>query len=444
MYLCTERRILGHADIDMSLLLPRNDWESQTISDFGRTAMEGDFKIHPPGELPTQHGDGDCSIEYEGKCPVVTVCARLSIAEATCGESSSEWSDVADTSGMTTQSADEYARGIEGRTRKAGTRVRTWTRAPTTVSAGDQRAIIATLPRLDVRTSSIATGVLRDERNTDNHGGNVVLVAIQRGDDDTADCMSSPGSFGMVPLDKRGDIATGDPSTLSTIRWIWGGHLPRDPREHELEREARSWAYTREDDALARVKLFHPGSKEEVASGDIPWPSSLRSGSRQLVNVQLATTEGSQIGSCCVCLEVTSAKTVRHIAEDNVSRTPVPGSSSSFSRKKEQIKREKKEEESRDVFPIESPNISPIETPPERRDVTENKSMQVEESRLERMRDAANGRIPRCYRLSVNLASVKDLENAAHVVSQIHPYSFSYSVDTLFTHHLALGQMPWD
>ncbi|CAN0502292.1 unnamed protein product [Ectocarpus sp. 12 AP-2014] len=49
VYLCTEGRILAHADVDMSPLLPREQWQGRSTCEFGSTGMEGDFQLHLPG-----------------------------------------------------------------------------------------------------------------------------------------------------------------------------------------------------------------------------------------------------------------------------------------------------------------------------------------------------------------------------------------------------------
>lgn len=99
VYLCTENRIIAHADVDMSLLLPVNRWEGRNAIEFGRTGMQGDFQLRRPGESLSQEDLLDIDATSGGKRPrasdeaVVTICAQLTRADLSRGDNSSIWSD---------------------------------------------------------------------------------------------------------------------------------------------------------------------------------------------------------------------------------------------------------------------------------------------------------------------------------------------------------------
>lgn len=78
-------------------------------------------------------------------------------------------------------------------------------------------------------------------------------------------------------------------------------------------------------------------------------------------------------------------------------------------------------------------------------------ALEVPEPPLDGDLDPATRRLPHRYRLSINLASIKDLENAAFVVSPCHVFSCALSpfrrgfefLCTLMAYHPAVHDRCW-
>lgn len=145
IYLCTERRIIAHADVDMSLLLPADQWKDRNASEFGRTGMQGDFELRRPGEPSVQHNVSGADATSAARA-VVTICAQLTRADLTGGDNSSIWSEGAsDASGSAAvvvgiTAANGWNGPVTERGGEGTVGVRTWTRpAPNVTGTGTKR-----------------------------------------------------------------------------------------------------------------------------------------------------------------------------------------------------------------------------------------------------------------------------------------------------------------
>ncbi|CBJ32316.1 centrosomal protein 120 [Ectocarpus siliculosus] len=359
VYLCTEGRILAHADVDMSLLLPTEEWQGRSTCEFGSTGMEGDFQLHLPGEplaAPQQRDEYDGGGEEESRDPpVVSICAELTKADSEPGPGD-ELVGSPDAGGLWPATATAAAAAMgrtEGSAGASG--VKTWSRlAVVGKRVGRAVAITAALQRLELRpVDDPGSGDGSALSNRVNGGGGVLvgitdatrelLLSAKTGGAATATdaiagvANANPSasfreSFRVVGCGERGEVDTEDSDFLETITWEWEGEPPNPGREGGV------------GGVLAAVQVLGGSGARHgdvtIATGVVPWPSSA-CGGRQHVNVKLMSPEGNE-------------------AEE----PPVVGSGA-----------------------------------------------------------VAGGAVPRRYRMSINLASVKDLENAAYVVACYHyPY----------------------
>lgn len=223
--------------------------------------------------------------------------------------------------------------------------------------------------------------------------------------------MASPTEgFQWVGCGKRGEVDTEDSALLETIRWEWEGFLPADGDGSE---GSRSEGHGR--GALASVRVLRSGAGlDEIGTGVVPWPSTARDG-EQHVDVTLVSAEGSEVGTCRVCLRLSSRDGNGDGDGDGVFSGQGQESEVRAFSEDEGDQAEVEEAEQDRVIVAEEERVG-VEGG-RVRGAVHTQGVQAEERPLEGDRDEAAGRVPRSYRLSVNLASVKDLESAAYVVS---------------------------
>lgn len=380
----------------MSLLLPQEDWQHCSASDFGRTGLEGDFELRRPGDTLTQRDDdggddgdnNDDARDSSRRGPVVTICAEL-----TRENSSQNDGAQSDAGGKETEIVN----------RRVDRGVRTWAYN----SRARQRRVVitASLRRLRLEPALGGRGALED-------GPDDVLVGIRTARDlsPTSAKVTSTEGFRVVACGSRGEVDIEDSALLETINWDWEGSLPADSGGHW---DGRSGSEGHSRGALAAVRVLGSGAgRGEVGTGVVPWPSTSLSG-QQHVDVKLVSPEGLEVGSCRVCLRLASQGGDGDgdgVPDEQGPETDV----SAFS------------EGEGDQPTVEGAGQTRVATEEEGvgigggvRGAVQTQGVQVEEWPLEGERDEAAGRVPRSYRLSVNLASVKDLESAAYVVSRL-------------------------
>ncbi|CAM9957971.1 unnamed protein product [Scytosiphon promiscuus] len=369
VYLCTEGRILANADVDMSLLLPRGEWESRHTREFGRTGMEGDFHLHLPGQTSpvspgqTSHGGQDDS---RPGAAVVTVGAELTRSNS---------------------NADDLVRSGDGDAGKFSASTAAACRTWSYFARRRRRGVItAALQRLELKPAS-PDGGDNSESVSDNN-------------------------FRVVGCGKRGEVFTEDSRFLETIMW----------------RETRGDDGGRAKGALAEVRVLAPSGADDgnagvaIAKGVVPWPSSLAGSGRQHVSVKLVSPGGTEVGSCRVCLALTL--TALADADDESGRVTVEGAAHVA------VAGAARMEEGSDseLFAQEIGGVgveAGVGTPEM---AVKTSGVHAEERDPKGTRRAAAGAAPRSYRMSINLASVKGLENAAYVVACYHyPYFGTYA-----------------
>lgn len=329
VYLCTEGRILAHADVDMSLLLPRQEWEGRNTREFGLTGMEGDFQLRLPGDpspvSTSRQGQGD----NRSGAAAVTIGAELTRADSDPDDL------VRSGSGRPVDYPGAVAagRGRPGkelrvapnpRTASAGARgVRTWSH----FAPSRRRVVItAALQRLELEPASPSGGGSGNEALSSRRAG--VLVGITNAPGDPPPSRSvrevggvgsstSPDSFRVVDCGERGEVFTEDSHLLESITWTYKGDLPDsgvisvdadgvpgDQREFEalgkIGKATGTGGGAR--GALAEVRVLAASGAGGVvgdvtiAKGLVPWPSSLAGSGRQHVNVKLVSPAGAEVG----------------------------------------------------------------------------------------------------------------------------------------------------
>ncbi|CAM9584163.1 unnamed protein product, partial [Ectocarpus sp. 13 AM-2016] len=358
VYLCTEGCILAHADVDMSLLLPREQWQGRSTCEFGSTRMEGDFQLHLPGEplaAPQQRDKegGEGGKEESQSPPVVSICAELTRADSEPGPGD-EPVGSPDADGLWAATAAAVATGrTDGSASASG--VRTWSRlAVAGRRVGRAVAITAALQRLELRpVDDPGSGDGSALSNRVNGGGGVLvgitdatgelLLSGKAGGAATAtdafvgvaDAHPSASfreGFRVVGCGERGEVDTEDSDFLETITWEWEGEPTNPGREGGV------------GGVLAVVRVLGGSGARygdvTIATGVVPWPSSA-CGGRQHVNVKLVSPEGNEVGSCHVCLSLTET--------DDVSGNDGPAGEGAqggavFEQESEQLEDEEEEE----------------------------------------------------------------------------------------------------
>ncbi|CAN0310708.1 unnamed protein product, partial [Ectocarpus sp. 12 AP-2014] len=434
VYLCTEGRILAHADVDMSPLLPREQWQGRSTCEFGSTGMEGDFQLHLPGKplaAPQRRDkeDGEGGEEESRSAPVVSICAELTRADPEPGPGD-EPVGSPDADGRWAATATAVATGrTEGSASASG--VRTWSRLEVAGRrVGRAVAITAALQRLELRPVDDAGSGDSSALSNRVNGGGGVLVGITEatgelllpgkaggattvtnaivGVANAHPSASFREGFRVVGCGERGEVDTEDSDFLETITWEWEGEPPNPGREGGV------------GGVLAAVQVLGGSGARygdvTIATGVVPWPSSA-CGGRQHVNVKLVSPEGREVGSCRVCLSLTGT--------DDGSGSDGPAGEGAeggavFEQESEQLEDEEEEErESRFGRERARGNRSGVGGGAAVRTT----GVQAEEPPVVGSGVVAGGTVPRSYRMSINLASVKDLENAAYVVACYHyPY----------------------
>lgn len=325
-----------------------------------------------------------------------------------------------------------------------------------------------------VRDGEIIVGIHGSNSTTTNTNDRGLETFSYTGEAAAATAFSSgslPEDFGVVvECSEAGEVATEDSSILKNITWKWHGKLP------PLERKRGSVARLEGHDvdagndsdggggggSLAVVRVLgcsgengkeRGGGRVEIATGVVPWPS-LSCSRRQHVNVRLVSPQGVEVGSCRVYL---CLSTVRGGDSDDDDDSHAVGAAAAARGSEdsdddgggdyagdgfeEEGKEERGEGASRKEVSWQQIGPTGDTMGNSKADAKTNygiddnlhdnidninysindKGVQAEEPALrgvglESERDA---RVPRSYRLSINLASVKDLDNAAYVVSAI-------------------------
>ncbi|CAN0382529.1 unnamed protein product, partial [Ectocarpus sp. 8 AP-2014] len=436
VYLCTEGRILAHADVDMSLLLPIEEWQGRSTCEFGSTGMEGDFQLHLPGEplaAPQRRDEDDGGGEEESRNPpVVSICAELTRADSEPGRGDELVGSPGDGElWAATATAAAAAMGRTGGSAGASG-VKTWSRlAVAGKRVGRAVAITVALQRLELRpVDDPGSGDGSALSNRVSGGGGVLvgitdatrelLLSAKTGGAATATdaiagvANANPSasfleSFRAVRCGERGEVDTEDSDFLETITWEWEGGPPNPGREGGV------------GGVLAAVQVLGGSGARHgdvtIATGVVPWPSSL-CGGRQHVNVKLVSPEGNEVGSCRVCLSLTEK--YDGSGSDGPAGEGAEGGAV-FEQESEQLEDEEEEEERESSFGLEG--ARGCRSGVGGGAAVRTTGVQAEEPPVVGSGVVAGGAVPRSYRMSINLASVKDLENAAYVVACYHyPY----------------------
>lgn len=473
MYLCTEGKILAHADVDMSLLLPGGEWQGRSTWEFGRAGLEGDFQLRLPGEPLSQP-------QQRGSAPVVTIGAELSRVDADL-DPSNLISSAAAASALAGSSGGRGGGATASRPGEvAGAKkLSTWSY----LAPARKRGIItAALQRLELKPmpsrGGSGGGSALSYRGRADGGVLVGITGVAAAAGGLEPGMTGAGAggdscFRVVGCGERGDVDTEDSELLETITWRWEGEFP-DHRpaagtdatgadggealgfEFGLGSAGGTEGKEKSGGAhgpLASIKVLAPsgggrgdgddgsdgGGDVEIATGLVPWPSSACSG-RQYVNVTLLSPEGAQVGSCRVCL-LLSFTAAAAAGGGNTPTAAATGTGAGVGGVEERHQDDDEEEdtsfEEESELQSEDPALEDDEAEEGgggsggRRgrgagrvsfgDRVRTTGVQAEEPPLEGTLIAAGGggergTVPHGYRMSINLASVKDLENAAYVV----------------------------
>lgn len=443
MYLCTEGRILAHADVDMSLLLQKEEWQGRSTWEFGRSGLEGDFQLRLPGEplsqqLQAEH-QGEGAAREPSRTAVVTVGAELTRVDP---DHSLDQVDGVVATGSSASAGDGAGDGeaLKAAARRPleGGSVSTWSYLTPTARRGVV-AITASLQRLELRPAAAASGGGGAALNARRNG---VLVGITHAAAEVAgEQLSSrvrpssaplpltrdSDSFRVIGCGELGEVDTEDSELLETITWKWEGEMPSSPAAADGGQAPRSERqgpnYGRgAGGALASIKVLggsgaghgDSGGDTVIATGVVPWPSSACSG-RQHVNVKLVSPQGSEVGSCRVCLSLAAAdgNAVGGRAREGSGQ----GRTSTFTEKGREQQQPVVQEEEKEGRGGGKDGVGPgVGAAVQEQGRVRTTGVQAEELPLEGTRWPTGGAVPRSYRMSVNLASVKDLENAAYVV----------------------------
>ena len=408
----------------MSCLLPRGEWDTRTTSQFCRTGIEGDFGLHLPGELisqPDQPGRQGEPLHGRSRDAVVTIGAELTRIGSTPGHCIRN-----EPAGGVLGGASPGAEAKSGR--ESGERgspgMRTWAYLAGKRQRGG--VITASLQRLDLRP---AVGRVADRRQGVLVGINGAEELLPQADTTARATMAAaaaataaaaaatpivvgregPASltgFQVVGCGETGEVETEDSSLLGNIVWKWEGDFPPGGTGGQQLQDGGK--------PLAVVRVLGGGAEHvEVAVGVVPRPSPARDG-RQHVDVKLMSPGGSDLGSCLVCLSV-------DVGKGDVDGAGVGGHGEPMERHAESVLKEEEGDKCSDSDGAGQRgrvDMQLREMPPRIGSGAgvRSKGVQAEEMALEGGRKSPGGEVPRSYRLSVNLASVKDLENAAYVV----------------------------
>lgn len=414
MYLCTEGCILAHADVDMSCLLPRGEWATRTTSQFCRTGIEGDFNLHLPGELMGQPDEQREALKRRRRDAVVTIGAELTRIGSTPGDcirgeaAGGIIGGVKPGAGLESGSGERGSPGMRTWAYLAGKRQRGGV-----ITASLQRLELSPATR-DVadRLQGVLVGIHGAEESLPQGGtaAAATMAAAEAAGASVVEGRRGPVSlrgFRVVGCGETGGVETESTSLLGGIVWKWEGNFPPGATGGQQLQGGGS--------PLAVVRVLGGRTEhDEIAAGAVPWPSPASSG-RQHVDVKLMSPDGSEIGSCRVCLGVNVGK------GGDVDGAGVGVRDESVESGAESVLKEGGESKRVGLEGTRQGGNSDsrLEGMPAR--VTagatvSSKGVQAEELALEGGRKAPGGEVPRSYRLSVNLASVKDLENAAYVV----------------------------
>lgn len=437
----------------MSLLLPREEWEGRSTCDFGRTGLEGDFQLCLPGEPLSQQQKGEGTARPRpNDSAVITVRAELTGTDSNpadlvqSGGEAGERSTTAAGAEATSPLEEFRARANPGGVSVSG--VTTWSYL---ARRRKQGVITAVLQRLELQPASSGNGGGSGGGAALSDRVNGILVGISNPTNEghllgpaaatTATTAGRTGmeGFSVVGCGERGEVDTEDRELLENITWKYEGGLPAAAAgaaagDEGLEFNGEEGGYVGAGGApLASVRVLGGFSESGgrrvgdvvIAEGVVPWPSSACSG-RQHVNVKLISPEGSEVGSCRVCLSLTT--TAAMSGDSSVVLEDTGTTAGRGVRQGHQgVVFEQESERQQRLFEEVGDNRERVgvreETVPLGVGVGVGASavrttgVQAEEPPLEGPRiTAAGGTVPHSYRMSVNLASVKDLDNAAYVV----------------------------
>lgn len=443
----------------MSLLLPKEEWEGRSTCDFGRSGLEGDFQLCLPGESLSQQqpqGEGAARLRPNDSA-VITVRAELTGADSHLadlvrnGAEAGEHSTTATGAEAASPPEDFRARANPARASVSG--VTTWSYLGRRKRRG---AITAVLQRLELQPVSSGNGgsgggggaALSDRLN-----GVVVGIANATNGDHVLGAAAATvvvggrtgiEGFGVVECGERGEVDTEDRELLENITWKWEGEIPAAATAFAeaaaaaggegSEFKGEEGGYVGAGGApLASVRVLggcsESGGRRRgdvvIAEGVVPWPSSACSG-RQHVNVKLVSPEGSEVGSCRVCLSLTTTAAMSGDSSVDLEDTDTTASRRAVGQGNQGVVFEQESGRQERLFEEVGETRGRIVGGREERvslgvgvgaAAVRTAGVQAEEPPLEGTRvTAADGMVPHSYRMSVNLASVKDLENAAYVV----------------------------
>ncbi|CAM9253561.1 unnamed protein product, partial [Hapterophycus canaliculatus] len=407
------------------LLLPREDWEGRDTQEFGRTGMEGDFHFQLPGQPARANRDYPRAEDQPGAA-VVTIGAELTLTDSDANNL------VRSGSGSLTpnpRAARARARA-GGRGSASASGVSTWSYF---VPRRRRGVITAVMQRLELKPASPGPSLgarggsgSGSEPRSNRRNGLLVGITNAAGDGPPsrmlagagagaggAGFFASPESFRRVDCGERGEVFTEDSRLLETITWTYEGELPN----------AGAISVGADGGALAEVRVLgaygagEGGGDVTVAKGVVPWPSSMTASTsgRQHVSVNLVAPGGAEVGSCRVCLALTAAASTSTSTSTTIAAAD---GGDQLEEEEEEEEEEEGEEEEDDVGAMEGggdgAEVGVGAT------AVKTTRMRAQGAAVEGTRPAAGGGAPRSYRMSINLASVKGLDNAAYVVACYH------------------------
>ena len=297
----------------MSCLLPRGDWDTRTTSQFCRAGLEGDFALHLPGELMTPPGEQRGAPQRRPRDAVVTIGAELARVGSTPGDCIR-----GEVAGGVLGGAKPGAGPVSGSGERGVPGMRTWAYLAAERQGGG--VITVSLQQLELRPATqrggervadrrqgVRVGIHGAEESIspgDNAAGATVAAAAAVSAAPAAlvegkEASVSLQGFRVVGCGEAGQVVTKDASLLENVAWKWEGDFP--PGEAGGQKQGRGRP-------LAVVRVLDGGAEPvEIAAGMVPWPSAARSG-RQHVDVKLMSPEGSEMGSCRVCVSLAVGK----------------------------------------------------------------------------------------------------------------------------------------